>query len=57
MTKTFLVKNAAILVTMDGARREIPGGGLFIRDGFIEILGRANGDAVDPRDQPGRNAQ
>lgn len=39
MSKTFLVKNAAVLVTMDGARREIPGGGLFIRDGFIEKVG------------------
>src|SRR5574340_1075778 len=39
MTKTFLVKNATVLVTMDGTRREIPGGGLFIRDGFIEQVG------------------
>lgn len=40
MTKTFLVKNAAVLVTMDGKRREISGGGLFIRDGFIEQVGQ-----------------
>jgi cytosine/adenosine deaminase-related metal-dependent hydrolase len=33
---TLLIKNAAILVTMDKLRQEIPGGGLFIRDGFIE---------------------
>ncbi len=33
---TLLVKNAAILVTMDDHQREIPAGGLFIRDGFIE---------------------
>ena len=39
MPKTLLVKNAAVLVTMDGTRREIPGGGLFIRDGFIEQVG------------------
>lgn len=39
MTKTFLVKNATVLVTMDGTRREVPGGGLFIRDGFIEQVG------------------
>ncbi|MHB0966957.1 MAG: 8-oxoguanine deaminase, partial [Bellilinea sp.] len=39
MPKTFLVKNAAVLVTMDGTRREIPGGGLFVRDGFIEQVG------------------
>ncbi len=39
MSKTTLVKNAAVLVTMDETRREIPGGGLFIRDGFIEQVG------------------
>jgi cytosine/adenosine deaminase-related metal-dependent hydrolase len=33
---TLLIKNAQLLVTMDDRRREIPGGGLFIRDGFIE---------------------
>lgn len=36
---TLLVRNAAILVTMDNHRREIPGGGLFARDGFIEQVG------------------
>ena len=36
---TLLIKNAAILVTMDDHRREIPDGGLFIRDGFIEQVG------------------
>lgn len=36
---TLLVRNAEILVTMDDQRREIPGGGLFIRDGFIEQVG------------------
>jgi cytosine/adenosine deaminase-related metal-dependent hydrolase len=38
---TLLIKNAAILVTMDDHRREIPDGGLFIRDGFIEKVGPA----------------
>lgn len=33
---TLLVKNCSFLVTMDGQRREICDGGLFIRDGFIE---------------------
>lgn len=33
---TLLVRHAAILVTMDQARREIHDGGLFIRNGFIE---------------------
>lgn len=36
---TLLVKNAEIFVTMDGQRREIHGGGLFARDGFIEQVG------------------
>ncbi len=38
---TLLIRNAAVLVTMDNQRREIPGGGLFIRDGFIEKVGTA----------------
>jgi len=36
---TQLIKNIDLLVTMDDQRREIPGGGLFIRDGFIEQVG------------------
>jgi len=36
---TFLAHHASILVTMDDHRREIPDGGLFIRDGFIEQVG------------------
>jgi cytosine/adenosine deaminase-related metal-dependent hydrolase len=36
---TFLVRHADLLVTMDDHRREIPDGGLFIRDGFIEQVG------------------
>ncbi len=36
---TLLVKNIDILVCMDTSRREIPGGGLFIRDGIIEAVG------------------
>jgi 8-oxoguanine deaminase len=39
---TLLIRNAEILVTMDDHRREIPGGGLFIRDGFIEQVGATN---------------
>ena len=35
---TLLIKNAYI-VTMDDHQREIPEGGLFIRDGFIERVG------------------
>ena len=36
---TLLVKNASLLLTMDGSRREIVGGGLFARDGWIEQVG------------------
>ncbi len=36
---TLLIKNAAVLVTMDDHQQEIPEGGLFIRDGFIEQVG------------------
>jgi cytosine/adenosine deaminase-related metal-dependent hydrolase len=36
---TTLIRNATVLVTMDAERREIPGGGLFIRDGWIEQVG------------------
>jgi 8-oxoguanine deaminase len=35
---TLLIKNAALLVTMDDHRREIPGGGLLIRDGMIDMV-------------------
>ncbi len=36
---TLLVRNATLLVTMDDHRREIPDGGLFISNGFIEQVG------------------
>ena len=36
---TLLLKNADVLVTMDAQRREILGGGVFIRDGVIEAVG------------------
>jgi 8-oxoguanine deaminase len=36
---SLLIKNATILVTMDDHQREIPGGGLFIQDGFIKDVG------------------
>lgn len=38
---TLLIKHAHIL-TMDDHQREIPDGGLFIRDGFIELVAPAN---------------
>ena len=37
---TLLVRHAEILVTMDDHRREIPDGGLFVKDGFIQQVGR-----------------
>jgi 8-oxoguanine deaminase len=36
---TLLIKNATLLVTMDNERREIAGGGLFIRGHVIEQVG------------------
>ncbi len=36
---TMIVKDADVLVTMDDERREIPGGGLFVRDNVIEQVG------------------
>ena len=36
---TLLIKNATVLVTMDDHQREIPEGGLIVRDGFIEQVG------------------
>ncbi len=39
MGKTLLVKNADLLVTMDGERREIRQGGLFIEDNVIRQVG------------------
>ncbi|GLK91763.1 8-oxoguanine deaminase [Pseudomonas turukhanskensis] len=39
MPKTLLVKNAELLVTMDGERREIRRGGLYIEDNLIKQVG------------------
>lgn len=36
---TLLLKNAAVLVTMDENRREIKGGGLFVEDNVIRAVG------------------
>jgi len=40
---TLLVRHAELLVTMDDRRQEIPDGGLFVRDGFIEQAGPTAG--------------
>jgi 8-oxoguanine deaminase len=37
--KTLLIKNAMLLATMDNDRREIAGGGLYIRDHVVEQVG------------------
>ncbi len=39
---TLLVRNAQMLVTMDAQRREIAGGGVWVRDGVIEAVGPAS---------------
>ncbi|MFJ4396750.1 8-oxoguanine deaminase [Pseudomonas sp. NPDC089396] len=39
MPKTLLIKNAELLVTMDGQRREIRRGGLYIEDNLIKQVG------------------
>ncbi len=39
MAKTLLVKNADLLVTMDGQRREIRQGGMYIEDNRIKQVG------------------
>jgi len=36
---SLLARHAAILVTMDGGRREIPDGGFFAQDGWIQQVG------------------
>ncbi|WP_026076236.1 8-oxoguanine deaminase [Noviherbaspirillum massiliense] len=41
MQKTTLVRNAAILITMDDARREITDGAVFIRGNVIEQVGQS----------------
>jgi 8-oxoguanine deaminase len=47
---SLLIKNADVLVTMDDARREIHEGGLFAKDGFIQIVG-SNQDLPDSADE------
>jgi 8-oxoguanine deaminase len=39
---TLLAKNADVLVTMDGERRELRNAGLFARDGVIEQIGSSS---------------
>ncbi|HLB50512.1 MAG TPA: 8-oxoguanine deaminase [Anaerolineales bacterium] len=39
---TIVIRHAAVLVTMDRTRSEIPDGGMVIRDGVIEAVGPTN---------------
>lgn len=45
---TLLLRNATLLATMDG--EEVPGGGLFVRDGWIEQVG-PTADLPDEADE------
>ena len=36
---TLLIRNAMLLVTMDGQRREIPNGGFYAENGWIKLVG------------------
>ncbi len=53
---TLLVRDATLLVTMDGVRREIAGGAVFARDGVIEAVGLTSelpataDEVIDARD-------
>lgn len=38
-SSTLLIKNARLLATLDDTRREVPDGGMFIRDNVIEQVG------------------
>ena len=54
---TLLIHNARLLVTMDAQRREIAGGGVFVRDHVIEAVGPSAelpataDEVIDARDQ------
>ncbi|WP_394778885.1 8-oxoguanine deaminase [Undibacterium sp.] len=50
MSKTLLIKNARVVVTMDDSRREIAGGAVFIRDNVIEHVG-ASADLPQTADE------
>ena len=41
MTRTLLLRNADILVTMDSQRREIAGGGVYVSGNLIQAVGTA----------------
>lgn len=48
--KEILIRGAAVVVTMDGARREIAGGDVLVRDGVIAAVGQglqSTGEVVE----------
>ena len=49
---TLLVKNAALLVTMDEERRRIEDGGIFVRDNVIEAVGPTAVASADASELP-----
>jgi len=57
MTKTLLIRNATVLVTMDAQRREIRDGAVFVRGNVIEAVGTtaempaAADEVIDARHQ------
>ena len=36
---TLLAKNAEVLVTMDGQRRELKNAGIYVEEGFVKQIG------------------
>ena len=54
MTKTWIIKNAHTILTMDDARRELNGHDILLRDGVIAGIGKnlsisAGAEIVDAR--------
>ena len=49
---TLLVKNAALLVTMDEGRRRIEDGSIFVRDNVIEAVGPTADATADASELP-----
>ncbi len=54
-----LLRGAEVVVTMDGARREIAGGDVLIRGGVVAAVGQGlstSGEVVEARDASSRRA-
>ena len=46
---SLLVKNAAVLATMDDAGSELSGGSLYAENGWITHVGQSGGSALNSR--------